>query len=93
MIHHSPNRHLLLWLSVSWVICSWWNLGAVSMSNKYLRNPSSTLSSLATFLHLPQLLLTIIACNCSMEGGGISAKRGQRTEKRANVQTSLHCCM
>lgn len=28
-----------------------------------------------------------------MEGRGISAKRGQRAEHTANVQTSFHCCM
>lgn len=57
------------------------------MADKYLRNPSSTLRSLATLL--PQLLLTIIARNCSMEGQEISVKRGQRAENRANIQTSF----
>lgn len=36
------------------------------MSDEYLRNPSSILSSLATLLCLPQLLLKIIASDCSM---------------------------
>lgn len=36
------------------------------MSDEYLRNPRSALSSLATFLCLPQLPLTIIVSGCSM---------------------------
>lgn len=63
------------------------------MSHEYLRYPSSTLSSLATLLCFPQLLLTIIASNCSMGGRGIGAKRGQGAENRANGQMFLLCYM
>lgn len=61
--------------------------------DEFLRNPSSTLNSLASLLCLPQLLLTIIASNCSTGGRRIGAKRGRRAENRATGQIILLCFM
>lgn len=60
-------------------------------SDEHLKNPSCTLLSLATLLHLPQMLLTIIACDCSM--GKEESVRGLRAGNRANGQVILPCCI
>lgn len=63
------------------------------MSDEYLKNPKSALSSFATLLCLPQLPLTIIVSACSLGGREVSAKTGQRTENRANGQIIFLCCV